>query len=466
MAEELLLNEKEKQLILHGSMKKVFWQLAIPSLIGTVLMGLNNFLDGIFVGQYVGEKALAGVSLAFQLSMILVGIGNMVGNGAGTALSIMLGAEDKSHLHRLLGNVNTSSLLFSLVYIIPSYIFAGPLIKMMGGTGEILTYGTIYMRHTAIGAFFWVYCLSLTNVIRGEGKLKLVTIIIACGLVADVGLKLLFVKVWGWGVIGAAWATNMAMVVYCLISIGYFVAGKASFQSKIFALYFDAHQQKQILVLGFANLIFLTMNVVQGLVVFNMISNYGSENDMSFYSAAFRISFVLMTPTLGIMKALQPVIGMNYGARQYDRVQQAFRLFIQYALVILAPFWLYIIFFPGSFIGTMIREGNYSAEDILFFRINIAAFILQPFIMLSLGFLPSIERGKEAGMIAILNQVVLFFPLMLVLPRFFGVHSIYWGSALIVAVVFVIVYIIVRQQFKKLRQLHVVPLHEAISQAG
>lgn len=450
MAKPDLLNEKEKQLILGGKLSTVFWKLAIPSLIGSVLMGLNNFLDGIFVGRFINANALAGVSLGFLLSMIVIGIGNMVGNGAGTALSIMLGANDTNKQQRLMGNVNTSALIFSIIYLIPAYIFAEDLIGIMGGTGQILEYGTIYFRNTVLGSAFLVYSLSLTNIIRGEGKLKLVTIIMAIGLLADVAMKYIFIKVLGWGVVGAAWATNLTMLLYCLISVGYFALGKATFKSKMFAFYFDKPQQKQILVLGFANLIFLAMNVVQGLVVFNMIAKYGTEKDMGFYSAAFRTTFILMTPTLGIMKALQPVIGMNYGAKQYDRVKDAFSVFVKYNLMILAPIWLFMMVFTNTFIGSMLEEGAYTFRDIVFFRVNIAAVLLQPFIMLSLGLLPSIERGKEAGMVAMLNQVILFFPLMLVLPPLFGVHSIYWGSAIIALVVFFALALMVRKQFSKL----------------
>lgn len=452
MEKKPLISETEKQLILTGKMSTVFMKLAIPSLIGAVLMGLNNFLDGIFVGRFIGPNALAGVSLAFQLSMIMVGIGNMVGNGAGTALSIMLGANEENKLQRILGNVNTLSLLFALVYFIPSYIFAEPLIRMMGGEGEILQYGTQYFRQSLLGSFFFIYSLSLTNIIRGEGKLKLVTNITAIGLLVDVGLKLLFVKVLGWGVSGAAWATNLTMLLYCAIAVVYFVSGKASFKSRMLAFYFDKPMQKQILMLGFVNLIFLAMNVLQGLVVFNMIAKYGTEKDMGFYSAAFRTSFILMTPTLGIMKALQPVVGMNYGAKQYSRVRSAFEVFVKYSLFILAPIWLYMMVFTDNVIGSMLANGAYSASDILFFRINIGAVILQPFIMLSLGFLPSIEKGKEAGMVAMLNQVVLFFPLMLILPAFFGVYSIYWGSAIIAVAVFAILMLMVSKQFQLLLQ--------------
>lgn len=446
---EALLNEKEKTLILNGSIKTVFLKLAIPSLIGMVLFGLNNFLDGIFVGHFINGKALAGVSLAFSLSQITIGIANMIGNGAGTVLSIMIGANNTQQLQRLVGNANTLVILFSLLLIIPSLIFAEPLMRMMGGSGEILAYGTDYFRHITIGAFFWIHSLALTNIIRGEGKLLLVTLITAAGLVFDVIMKYIFIKVLNGGIEGAAWATNCTMLLYSLISIFYFATGKATFRTKLFVLHFDKSIMKQMLLAGFSSFIFLAMGVIQGLIVFNMLAKYGTEHDMTVYSAAFRVFMVLMMPSLGIMKAMQPVIGMNYGAKQYERVRKTFRYFLKVTMYIVLPVWIFLMLFPQQILETMLGE-SCTATDIFLLRTGIASLLIQPVIMLSFGMLPSVGKGKESGIVAMLQQVVLYIPAMLILPAYFGIASLYWTQAGLQLIAFAIVMMMVMKEFKRL----------------
>ncbi|MEO5643171.1 MAG: MATE family efflux transporter [Bacteroidia bacterium] len=446
---EAILNEKEKQLILNDKVKTVFRKLAWPSLIGMFLHGLNNFLDGIFVGHFINEKALAGVSIAFMLSQILIGVANMVGNGAGTMLSIMLGANDRRQMKFLLGNVNTLSLFFSVVLLVPCYIFSEDLMRIMGGRGEILEYGAAYFRHAMIGAFFWIHSLTLINLIRGEGKIRLVTLITAVGLAFDVLLKYLLIKVFGFGIYGAAWATNTTMIFYSIICIIYFTSGKSVLKSSPFTFHFDKALQKQILIAGFSNFIFLAMGVAQGLIVFNMISKYGNDMDMGFYSTTYRLFFALIMPPLGIMKALQPVIGMNYGARQYERVKKMFIYFLRAAMLIILPFWLFAFVFPEQLIGTMLKAGSYSQHDIQLFRIAISTFLLQPVTLLAMAFLPSVGKGKEAGIVAMLQQIVLYIPAMLILPAYYGVGSIYFVPAVIQVIAFGLIAFMIRKEFKR-----------------
>lgn len=459
---ETLSNEKEKQLILNGDVRTVFRKLAIPSLIGMVLMGLNNFLDGIFVGHFINENALAGVSLAFGLSQLMIGIAHMIGNGAGTVLSIFIGANETKQLNRLIGNVNSLSILFSLLLLVPCWIFAEPMIRMMGGSGEILQYGALYFRHVTIGAFFWIHSLALTNIIRGEGKLMLVTIITAIGLAFDVVMKYLFIHVFDGGIEGAAWATNCTMVFYSLVSLWYFASGRASFPSKLFALYFDRGIVKQVLAAGVSNFVFLSMSVMQALIVYNMLAKYGTAHDMAFYSAGFRVVMVMMMPALGIMKAMQPVIGMNYGAKQFDRVRQSYFHFLRSSMYIVLPLWLTLMLFPYGVLNTMLPAGSVSAHDVFLLRISLSVMALQPIVMLSFGMLPSIGKGKETGMVAMLQQVVLYVPAMLILPAFFGVDSIYWAPAFIQLVAFAIVAWMVRKELKRLDGMENLPEEEII----
>lgn len=143
--------EKRRQFILSGNLWKVMVQLSWPAVIAMVLYGFNSVLDAIFVGHYIGETALAGVSVAYPLSQISVAFGSLIGVGAGSVLSISLGNQDKRTQERLLGNVNWLSLVTTIVYMVLGLIFSNQLMRVMGGKSEALVLGNTYFRITILG---------------------------------------------------------------------------------------------------------------------------------------------------------------------------------------------------------------------------------------------------------------------------------------------------------------------------
>lgn len=331
-------NEKEKLLILNGDLKVILWRLSWPSVLAMVLYGLNSFLDGVFVGRLMNKEALAGVGIAYPLAQIMLGLGSLIGTGAGTALSIWIGANEKEKIQQMLGSINGMSILLSVLCCLPLYFLAQPLVHLMGGKGQVLVYGTAYFKVTIIGAVFWIHGLALNMVVRGEGKMKTAAWMIAIGLVLDVALKPLFIHTFNWGVEGAAWATNVGMLVYSLVGLWYFASGKASFTSRWNSIKIDKHIAIEILKLGVPGMILTIMTIVQSAVVLNAVSRYGTAADLPLYTTCNRILLFMMMPMIGLMRALQPVAGMNYGAGKIDRVIRSYWLFVLCGSCIIAPF--------------------------------------------------------------------------------------------------------------------------------
>lgn len=153
---------QNNELILKGKLSTVMWQLSWPAVIAMVLYGLNNFLDGIFVGHLISKTALAAVGVAYPLAQFAQGFGTLIGTGVGSAISIWIGAKEESKLKNAVGTVNFLTILFSLIITIPFYLFADKLVYIMGGRNEILTLGVEYFRATILGSFFWIHGLHLT----------------------------------------------------------------------------------------------------------------------------------------------------------------------------------------------------------------------------------------------------------------------------------------------------------------
>lgn len=446
-----MANNSEKKFILESNMWKVMWTLSWPAVIAMVLYGLNTVFDAIFVGNFVGETALAGVTIAYPYSQLTLAVGSLIGVGAGSALSIAIGANDQSTQRKLLGNVNYLTIVLSLIYMVIAYTFAEPLIRIMGGTGDALVEGVVYFRVTVIGTVFWVYGLSSNMIIRAEGRMKTAAILMGIGLVANIIANYILIVLLGMGVAGAAWGTNFGMLVYTVAGLIYFKSGKATFRSKVLTIARDKAIINAIFRMGVPSFIMSVMGLIQAFVIFNALKNYGNVSDIAFYGAANRIYLFTLTPIFGLMRALQPVVGINYGAYKIERAIRSFKIFGVVATALMLPIWLISMFAPGLILGTMLPTRLFTPADLANYRVYMSALILLPTVFMMMTFLPSIDRGKPAAIIGLIRQLVFFVPVMLILPRLFGVKFVYIGSTAIDIIIVIIVLVIVKMEFKRLR---------------
>lgn len=443
-------NSKQATMILNDNLWKVMFKLTLPAILGMVLHGFNLIFDAIFVGKFVGETALSGVSVAYPLTQIAIGFGSMIGGGAAAYLSIVIGENDRQSQNKILGNTNLVGIIATIFLMILLFLIARPALSFMGGKGEVLEIGLSYFKITVIGTLFWVFSLAYNLIIRAEGKMGKAALIMGLGLIVNIVANYIFMAVLDFGVVGAAWGTNLGMLVYTLLSVVYFGSGKASFEAKVFSIRSDKEIVKKILGLGMPSLIMSIMSLIQGVVVLNAIGAVGTDYDLAFYGVSFRIFMFMMTPLFALMRSLQPAVGMNFGARQYDRVTGGTKVWILGSLIILTPIWLFVVLNPKIILGLMFSS-DITDLNIFNFRMFVSVVPLLAVSMNAMSYFPSIGDGKTSGLIAIFRQVVLYIPAMVFLPRFFGVGFVYVGSFIIDAVLTAVVGILLLKSFKKVR---------------
>jgi putative MATE family efflux protein len=451
LATELIEKNKQKQMILLENLWQVMYKLSWPAVIAMVLYGLNSVFDAIFVGKFVGETALAGVSLVYPLTQITLGFGSLIGVGAGSALSIALGAKDKETQKKILANVNSLSIIITIIYVIFALLLAEPLVKMMGGAADTLEIGKTYFQITVFGSLFWIYGLAGNMIVRAEGKMKTAAVIMGLGLVVNIAANYILIVAMDMGVAGAAWGTNLGMFVYTIAGLVYFAKGKASFEAQPFKFFRNKEIIKGILSMGMPSLIMSVMSLVQAIVVFNALSRYGTTYDVALYGAIYRIFTLLLTPIFGLMRALQPVTGINYGAKNNLRVIGSFKIFTVAGTLVMFPFWLIIMVIPEAALGLMFPNKIFDAASLLYFRIYMALLPVLPVIFMAMTFYPAINNGKPASIIGIARQLIFYVPAMIILPKLYGVQWVYYGTFLIDLIITVWVLVLIKKEFNILR---------------
>ena len=444
---------KEKEMILNGSLWKVCYKLSLPAIIAMVLYGLNVIFDGVFVGRLVGETAFAGISIVYPLTQLSLGLGSLVGVGAGSYLSILLGEDDKETQGKIVGNANLISIVVTIVMMLLGFVFMKPLLTAIGADGETLTFAISYFRITLIGSIFWIIGLAYNMIVRAEGKMKTAALMMGIGLVVNIISNYILMKIFNMGVAGAAWGTNIGMFVYALLFVIYCKRGRASFNANIFTVRADKEIIKEIVSLGMSSLIMSVMGIIQSVIILRALKTYRSDLDITFYGAVFRIFNFSLTPIYGLMRALQPVAGINYGAQKYERSISSFKIFSFVALVVMLPFWLVAMINPWLILGSMLPKVTFDLGYIFSFRIFMSIAPLLSVTMTAMTFWPSIKKATPAMVIGLGRQLFLYIPLMIILPKIFGIQSIYIGSFIIDLSLSVIVILVLSKDFRSLRKM-------------
>lgn len=200
-----------------------------------------------------------------------------------------------------------------------------------------------------------------------------------------------------------------------------------------------------------SSLIMNFMNLVQAVVVFNALSKYGTVLDIAFYGVVYRVFTFLLTPIFGLMRALQPVIGINYGAQQYERVISSYRVFTVASMLLTLPFWIISMAAPEFVLGSMLPDQIFTGTQLMYFRIYMAILPLLSTIFMAMTFFPSIDKGKPAAIIGIARQLIFYIPVILILPKMMGVSGIYFGSLAIDVIIVLWTVVMVRKEFTMLR---------------
>ncbi|SHF04924.1 putative efflux protein, MATE family [Tissierella praeacuta DSM 18095] len=443
---------REKNMILQDNMWKTCIKLSLPAVIAMVLYGLNTVFDAIFVGRYVGETAFAGVSIIYPLTQIPLGLGSLVGVGAGSYLSILIGEDNKDIQKRLIGNSNTLMIILTVLTMVLGFLFMNPLLKIMGASGEELIYGKNYYMITLIGSIFWIGGLAYNMIVRAEGKMKSAAIMMGIGMVVNIIANYILMAIFNFGVKGAAWGTNIAMLVYVLLYFNYCRKGKSSFETNESKFYFEKDIIKEIISLGVPSFIMTIMTVIQGVIILRALNNYGTTSDVAFYGMVFRILNLLMTPIYGLMRALQPAVGINYGARQVDRVIGFYKVFVFVAFILVLPVWSISMAAPNSILNLMLPDLTFSIQNLNYFRAIIAIVPLLCIVLTAMTFYPAIKKPKPAMLFGIGRQLFLYIPLMIILPKIFGVASIYYGSLAIDLGLALVIVVLLKKEFRILRR--------------
>ncbi|MGO5074761.1 MATE family efflux transporter [Clostridium sporogenes] len=443
---------KNREELINGNMFTLLLKLSIPGIIGMLVIGLYNLCDAIFVGKLVGETALAAVSISSPFTFINNCIAVLVGVGSSSILSRAIGSKDDKVINEILGNLILSVLVLSLAVTILGCLFSENLLRFSGATGEILKSGINYLRIVYIGSFFVNFSQSANMLIRGEGKMKEAMSIMALGAILNIILDPIFIKTLNFGVEGAAIATIIAQIIQALVTFMYFKRNKSILSVNKLKFAFDL--MPEILSIGGSAAMMQLMYLVQQTALYKLTSIYGGDEQLVLMGVALRILMFTFIPIWGIGQGLQPIVGMNFGAKKYDRVKDAVKIFSIASTIFIGILWGFYMLKPRVVLSWFINDKTIIENGYEFFRLMFLTFPVSGLIVMSMTFFQSIGKGGKSALITILKQVILFMPIAIILTKIIGIKGTWLSSSVTDSIVFVLSLVLLAMEFKKLNNIN------------
>lgn len=404
---------QDRELVLTQSMGKLFLRMAIPGIIGTVVMGLYNFIDAIFLGQFVGPTAVGAVGLLYVLVILNQAILVIMGSGSGAVLSVAMGQKDHETVGSLLGNLIPITFLASTAFALFLHQFASGVICFLGGNGELMEMAVVYLRILVLGMPFMATGAAMNMLLRGEGKMKTAMIIASGSFLFNIVLDPVFIAWAGWGIKGAAWATVIAQIVYFLWQILFHWYGDTQLRLVPVKIRISTKLTARVVKSGTPAMLMQVMSVVQMGVLYKILAHAGGSDHVALMTSALRCYMLVFFIIFGIAYGMQPVVGMNFGAGNYERVLHTWKYFTAVSVAITLGFWLLFLAFPHLIVSWFISDPALALMGVPYFRILNFSLPVLGAIPTTMLFFIAIERPKPAGKLAIARQVILFVPLVI-----------------------------------------------------
>lgn len=450
--------QKKNNPLGYEKLSKLLAGYAIPSIIAMLVSSLYNIVDQIFIGQGVGYLGNAATNVAFPLNTICMAIALLIGIGCASGFSLELGAGEPEKAARYVGTAVTMMAVAGISYAAIIQIFLEPLLKVFGATPAIMPYAVSYTRITALGMPFLIATNGLSNLARADGSPKYSMTCMLIGAVINTILDPIFIFIFRLGVAGAAWATIIGQI----ISFGAAARYLGKFKNiQLKREYFRLEKDRCLTVAGLgmsSSLNQLAITLVQivlnnSLTYYGARSVYGSEIPLASCGIVMKTNGILMAVIIGICQGSQPILGFNYGARQYERVRKVFKLAISCALAVSAVCFFMFQFFPVYIISIFgSGDAQYMEFAVKFMRTFLFMVIINGVQMLSSSMFSAIGKPLKGALLSLTRQVFFLIPLLLILPLIFGIDGALYAGPVADSAAFLLSVFLVSREFGKMRE--------------
>ena len=401
---------------------KLISRLAVPTILSMLVTGIYNTADTFFVGR-ISTQATAAVGLVFSVMAVIQAMGFFCGQGSGTYLSRMLGAGKKQEANEVAATGFALALILGVIVAILGNVFARPLGYALGAGETTIRDTLIYMRIILIGAPFMMAQFVVNNQLRFQGSAMYAMVGLLCGAAINIGLDPLLMFVFHMGVAGAAIATVSGQFIsFVVLLIG--SAQGDNIHLKISNVRLNSHYLKEIVNGGSPALARQGLAAIATLLLNQTAGQMGGDAAIAGMSVVTRVLMLLSSALIGFGQGYQPVCGFNYGAGLYGRVKEGYFFCVKYGTIILTGASALCLAFAPQIISFFRDDPEVIAVGTVALRAQAISLPLMATIVITNMMLQSTGKGLKASIASSARNGIFFIPMILILPRLFGLFGV------------------------------------------
>ena len=428
-------------------------QYALPAIIAMTASSLYNMVDSIFIGQGVGPLAISGLAVTFPLMNLSTAFGTLVGAGAATMLSVLLGQKNYRAANKVLGNVVSLNIIIGLIFMAVSLIFIDPILYFFGASDNTLPYAKEYMKIILYGNIITHLYFGLNAAMRSSGSPKKAMGLTIFTVIFNTILDPIFIFVFDMGIAGAAWATIIAQTIAMFIVLHHFNNKEMAFHFEKGIVRLDRRVAKDSLAIGLGPFLMNAAACLVTLFINQQMRTYGGDLGIGAFGICNRFIFMFIMICMGLNQGMQPIAGYNYGARQYGRVREVFWKTAGLATIVTSICFIIGMACPRAACGIFTHDEELiglSAEGLKYVSIM---FPVVGFQMIGTNFFQSLSMVKKSIFLSLSRQILFLLPLIYALPKWIGTKGVWLSfpvSDLIAAALTAILLADLFRQFNKL----------------
>ena len=421
------MNSSKIKIMSEENVAKALFKLGMPMVVSMLIMALYNVVDTYFVSG-LGKHSVAAVSVAFPISLIFSGIGLTFGAGAGSYISRLLGGEKKKEADIVATVAMFTSVIIGAITGMTLLFLLTDVLKFMGAIPSIIEIAKKYAIIFIISTMVSTANVTAGNLAVAQGAAKVSLKAMIIGSVLNMILDPIFIYGLNLGVNGAAIATLISQVVTLSIYIIYFKSEKSYIKLKISNFKPTINAYKEILKVGISMFLLQIFSSISMSKISSSASLYG-EDAIAAMGIVLRIVTLGTNVVFGYMKGLQPLAGFNYGAKNYKRLNEAIRCCIKYINLFCLVWTILLYIFAPNILSIFGTGESVLKIAVPALRAGVIMFITFGFQFTYSTLYLSMGKALAGGFLSICRQGIIFLPIILLLPKIFGLNGVIYSQA-------------------------------------
>ena len=405
----------------RGSVVKNILKLALPMTLAQLINVMYNIVDRLYIGLIPENATLAltGLGLCLPIISIVTAFANLFGMGGAPLCSIERGRGNLEEAEKIMGNSFVMMVATGIVLTVLGLAFKRPMLYLFGASDATISYAEDYITIYLLGNLFVMVGLGMNSFINSQGFGTIGMMTVLLGAIANIILDPIFIFAFNMGVQGAALATILSQLLSAIWIVAFLTGKKTILRLRLSAFHIEPKRALKIVGLGLSG---FTMSITNSSVqiMYNaMLQKVGGDLYVGIMTVINSVREVISMPVSGVTNSAQPVLGFNYGAKEYKRVRQGIVFTSICSVVYTTLIWLCVHEFPEFFIRIFNRNGDLLAEGVPAMRIYFFGFFMMSLQFAGQAVFVGLGKSRYAVFFSIFRKVIIVIPLILILPTVF-----------------------------------------------